>query len=40
MQLFEPFGYQPYKLEAKKLIKMTAAEAINYQNGDFYFMVG
>lgn len=37
MQLFAPFGYQPYKLSAGSLVKMTNADAIAYEQGDFYF---
>ncbi|MES2558533.1 MAG: FkbM family methyltransferase [Bacteroidota bacterium] len=40
MQLFAPFGYQPYKLSAGGLVKMTGAEAVGYDNGDFYFKAG
>jgi FkbM family methyltransferase len=40
MQLFAPLGYQPYKLTAGALVKMTIQEAIGYEKGDFYFKAG
>lgn len=40
MQLFAPFGYHPYKLQAGILEKMTATEAATYEKGDFYFKAG
>ncbi|MES2780010.1 MAG: FkbM family methyltransferase [Bacteroidota bacterium] len=37
MNLFARFGYHPFKLSTGTLVKMTASEAIAYENGDFYF---
>lgn len=39
ISLLEPLSYKTYKLSQNKLVQMSKAEALSYENGDFYFKV-
>lgn len=37
MKLLQPLGYKVYKLQQNALVEMNTNEALQYENGDFYF---